>query len=91
VDVLELQALALEDAFCLQGVFDPSAWQALASQLERVGRLCRAEEVLSKAKTIQESEAAASRGEQYPSQADRLRYGEWETRIQVEQGGIKVG
>jgi hypothetical protein len=77
VDSLALEAHQLETAYFKLGEFDPLAWEKLARQLERCGRIYRAEELRLKAIHIQELEAANQRGERYPSPEVRARYAEW--------------
>lgn len=53
-DPLGAQAEALEAAFYHQGRLDADAWLALAEQLERVGRVHRAERVRQRLARLQE-------------------------------------
>jgi hypothetical protein len=79
-DFLALEAFQLEIDYFQQGLFDLHAWEALADQLERVGRLHQADELRGKSRHIQECEAAFQRGEEYPSRLDRLHYAQWDTQ-----------
>jgi hypothetical protein len=79
-DFLALEVFQLENDYFQKGAFDLHAWDALAEQLERVGRPHRAEELRGKARHIQEREAAFQRGEEYPPRLDRLRYAQWDNQ-----------
>jgi hypothetical protein len=79
-DFLTLEAFQLEDEYFHKGEFDLPAWEALADQLERVGRPHCAEELRGKARHIQEREAACQKGEEYPPRPVRLRYAQWDTK-----------
>ena len=74
VDFLALEAQQLEDGYFHCAVFDFTAWEKLAAQLERVGRPHKAEELRQKARHIQEAEQAYQRGEDYPPAEVRRRY-----------------
>jgi hypothetical protein len=76
VDSLALEAHQLENAYFKSGEFDPLAWEKLACQLERRGRIYRAEELRLKARHIDELDQACRRGEQYPSPEVLARYPE---------------
>ena len=78
VDYLNLEAHQLEKDYFHHAIFDINKWEKLANQLERVGRLCGANELREKARHIQERKSAYQRGEEYPSRATRQRYSEWE-------------
>jgi hypothetical protein len=77
VDILTQQAFQLEQRYFSELVFDPLEWEKLASQLDKVGRIYRAQELRLKAQHIQEAEAAFKRGEPYPAQEVCERYAEW--------------
>ena len=79
-DFLALEAFQLENDYFHQGEFDLSTWNKLADQFDRVGRSYMAEELRSKARHIQEREAAYQKGEQYPPRAELLRYAHWDTQ-----------
>jgi|GEM_PF-1926545 len=74
VDFLALEAHHLEDQYFHAGVFDIATWQKLASQLERVGRPYKAEELRQKALHIQQAEQAYQRGDEFPSPEVRQHY-----------------
>jgi hypothetical protein len=80
VDFLNLEAFHLENDYFQRGRFDLRTWDELADQLNRVGRSHQAHELRSKARHIQECEAATQRGEEYPPRPDRLRYAQWDTQ-----------
>jgi hypothetical protein len=73
-DSLALEAKQLEDRYFHAGVFQPEAFEKLAVQLERVGRLYKAEELRQKAAHIQKARQAYRRGEQYPPAEVRQHY-----------------
>ena len=79
IDSLALEAQRLENAYFKLGELDLPAWEKLARQFERCGRIHRAEELRLKARHIQELDQACQRGELYPSPEVHARYAQWVT------------
>jgi hypothetical protein len=79
-DFLNLEMLQLENDYFQRGKFNLHAWDALADQLDRVGRHYRAEELRGKSRHIQDLEAAYQRGDEYPPHSDHLRYAQRDTQ-----------
>jgi hypothetical protein len=77
-DFLAMEAFQSERDYFREALFDPQAWESLAHQFERAGRLYWAEELRGKALHIQKWEAANQKGEEYPPRPDRRRYAQWD-------------
>ena len=53
IDLLAVEALALEDAFYAEDRLDPAAWDHLAAQFDRIGRPYRADHTRTKLRRLQ--------------------------------------
>ena len=86
-DFLYAEYRQLDQLYFRHALFEPGAWEHLATQLDRLGRLHFAAELRQRSSYIQADIAASERGDATIPAPARLKYQQWDCQSMISRGG----
>lgn len=86
-DFLYAEYRQLDHQYFRHALFEPGAWEHLATQLDRLGRLHFAAELRQRSSYIRADIAASQKGEATMPTSLRLKYQQWDCQSMISRGG----